>query len=425
MNTTAFATADTTATDTDTARYSAHADAALDAAVRTLDVARARTRFEDLMQALKQVAALVDAGHAEAQAALSALLAQLQAHPDPRCTGLVVFASALAQRLQGPARLEANLYLRRFEVPQIELFNLLGRHVPMASLATRIANDALAQAIAGQTHPTLIDIGIGTGRQFCALLVQLADTGRLPQQLTVVGIEPATEALAQARSTLQATAAALGIQLHFHGYAHSAEALTDADWQAITAVCSARPAINASFALHHIADDVQGRDRRHAVLRRLHQLEPLCLVLSEPDVDHLEPRFLPRFNNCLAHFGAVFGVLDALPLNQADRDALKVGFFGREIADILSPVEHRRSERHESAASWMQRLVATGFSLRSPKAALPDSPHPAVSVSSSNCRAVIRAGEEPVVSVFVAVPCPQRACSPLDGILFSFQQPPI
>ena len=392
---------------------------------RVRAAAAASSTFDRLAQALHGVAGLVDAQAPQADAALGRLLAQLQAHPDPRCTGLVVFASALAQRLRGKTGDEANLYLRRFEVPQIELFNLLGRHVPMVGLATRIANDALAQAMAGQTNPTLIDLGIGTGRQFNALLGELAAAGQLPRQLTVVGIEPAADALEQARTALQATALELGVELRFLGFASSVEDLTDADWRAVAAACSERPAINAAFALHHIADDRAGHGQRRTVLSRLHGLNPRCLVLSEPDVDHLEPRFLQRFRNCFAHFGAVFAVLDSLPLSQADRDALKVGFFGREIADILGADEAQRSERHESAAAWMQHLALSGFDLQVPTAALPRCAHAAVSVEQHGQRAAISAAGVPVVSVFVAVPRPALALQELSQCLFPFEAVPI
>jgi GRAS domain family len=368
------------------------------------------TSFDALVSALHAVAERIDdvdsgvdsGTDTSADAALRSLMAQLQVHADPRCTGLFVFASALAQRLAGSASQEANLYLRRFAVPQIQLFNLLGRHVPMAALATRVANDTLAQAIAGQAHPTLIDIGIGTGRQFAMLLEDLASAGRLPQQLTVVGIEPSASALEEARATLTTVAARLAVDLHFHGFSASAEALTEGHWQAISEVCSARPVINASFALHHIADDAHGGEQRTDVLRRLRALQPACFVLSEPDVDHLEPRFLQRFRNCFAHFSAVFGVLDALPLAQADRDALKVGFFGREIADILGTPEPLRSERHEAAAAWLQRLSATGFALQRASAPLPASSHASVTAKRHGDRVAIQAGSEPVVSIFVA-----------------------
>ena len=366
-----------------------------------LDDALAMADFDTLEQWLHTAAVRVDVGDPGADAALQRLLATLQGHPDPRCTGLAVFASALAQRLDSAACAVANLYLRRFEVPQIELFNLLGRHVPLAGMATRIANDSMAQAIAGQAHPTLIDVGIGTGRQIVLLLADLASAGRLPQALTVIGIEPSASALDEARRSLESGAARLGVALHFHGIAASVEALGDADWQAIAAACSTRPVINASFALHHIADDAGGGELRSAVLSRLHRLDPRCFVLSEPDVDHVEPRFLQRFRNCHAHFSAVFRVLDALPLAQGDRDALKVGFFGREIHDILGTPEPLRSERHEAAAAWLRRLRATGFSLRADMP-LPASGHASVTAARRGDRVAIQAGDESVVSVFVA-----------------------
>lgn len=358
-----------------------------------------------LVVQLHDVAHRIGQADRSAGAALTALLARLQAHPDPRCTGLVVFASALAERLADANADAANLYLRRFEVPQIELFNLLGRHVPMVRMATRIANGLLAEAIAGDEHPALVDMGIGTGRQFMALIDELAAAGRLPRAMTVVGIEPAADALAQARSGLEAQAARLGFTLQFHGVASTAEAMDDTAWQQVAAACGSAPAVNASFALHHIADDAQGRDQRNRVLARLRALQPRCLVLAEPDVDHLEPRFFERFRHCFAHFFGVFQVLDALPLRQAERDALKVGFFGREIVDILVTPEALRTERHECAASWLQRLAATGFAVQAPdEDTLPPSEHPAMGVAARGRRIALTGQGQPLVSVFHAVP---------------------
>jgi hypothetical protein len=234
------------------------------------------------------------------------------------------------------------------------------------------------------------------------LMDSLAAGGHLPRKLTVIGIEPSAPALDEARRTLIKTALRLGVVLQFHGITASAEALTDNDWQAVAAACSMRPVINASFALHHIADDAHGHEQRNAVLRRLRALQPLCFVLSEPDVDHLEPRFLPRFRNCFAHFSAVFGVLDTLPLAQEERDALKVGFFGREIADILGTPELLRSERHEPSDAWMQRLTASGFALQRPATPMPASGHANVAAVPRGHRVAIEADSAPVVSVFVA-----------------------
>ena len=360
--------------------------------------------YDFFVAELHRLAQRIASGDVQVDAALNQLLTQLQAHADPRCTGLYVFGSALAQRLAGDLAQDANLYLRRFDVPQIELFNLLGRCMPIVALATQVANNALAQAMQGQAHPIVIDIGIGTGRQVAALMEGLAAQGQLPKQMTVIGVEPAAEALAAARSALFASASRLGTTLRFHGFAACSETLSDVDWQALEALCVTRPVVNAAFALHHIADDAQGHCQRNRVLGRLHALEPLCLVLSEPDVDHLEPRFGARFENCFAHFGAVFQLLDVLDLAQHERDALKVGFFGREIHDILGTPEAQRRERHETAAAWLQRLQATGFEVQPAANGLPASSHAAVLAVKDGQRVVLMAGGESVVSVMVAKP---------------------
>lgn len=379
-----------------------HIDApALQAApVRTLQ----RKPIAALVLQLHDVAWRISRADPSAGALLGALVQQLRDHPDPRSTGLMVFAQALAERRADASAEAANLYLRRFEVPQIDLFNLLGRQVPLARMATRIANEVLAQAIQGDPHPTLIDVGMGTGRQFSALLDDLAAAGTLPPAMTLIGIEPAAEALAQARDVLHAQARQLGMALQFVGFAAAAEALGEAGFELIADACSAPPVINAAFALHHIADDPAGRDRRHLVLARLRALKPRCLVVTEPDVDHLEPRFFERFRNCFAHFGAVFRMLDALPLAQAERDALKVGFFGREILDMLGTPEPLRSERHESTAAWLQRLQRAGFATRPAAVELPASGHPAVSARQRGSHIALAGGPTPLVSVIVARP---------------------
>lgn len=120
--------------------------------------------------------------------------------------------------------------------------------------------------------------------------------------------------------------------------------------------------VNAAFALHHIKDE-PGRDMRAAVLGALRSLEPAALVLAEPDSDHEGKDLIRRFHNCWRHFGMVFRLVDELPIEQSDKDALKVCFFGREIKDILGQAEDARTERHGDVASWLVRLRRAGFEM--------------------------------------------------------------
>jgi SAM-dependent methyltransferase len=365
------------------------------------------SRFDAQVAELHRLARTVEARSPGARAGLQQWLDGVQQSDDPRHVGLYVFGAALAQRLEGRTAAEANLYLRRFERTQIELFNLLGRALPFVGLATAVCNQAIAQACRGASRAVLIDVGIGTGRQVLPLLPLLAAQGL--RELTVIGIEPAQDALRMAQTQLQEAARDLGLALRMLPLLGSVESLDDAQWALIRAACAdTPPLINASFALHHINDDGDGRDQRQCVLQRLRELDPALLVLAEPDVDHLETAFYPRFRNCFAHFSAVFDTLDRLELAQADRDALKVGFFGREIADILGQPEGRRSERHESAAQWLRRLADAGFDVAVDQAAAAaDAAQGPVQLRRRAYHCSLEAGGEPVVALFCAKP--QRA----------------
>ena len=101
---------------------------------------------------------------ARRRATSHSLLEAVRRDDDPRAVGYYVFGAALARRLSKDAAEEANLYLNRFDVPQIHLFNLLAHEVPQVGLTTVIANRCIAGAIEGSAHPTVIDVGIGTAQ---------------------------------------------------------------------------------------------------------------------------------------------------------------------------------------------------------------------------------------------------------------------
>lgn len=332
---------------------------------------------------------------------LQGLLSEAARDADPRAVNLCVFGAALARRIAGASEQEANLYLQRHELPQIQLFDLLATAAPFVGLAGVIANAEIVRACAGEACPTLVDVGIGTGRQVVALLQAMAREGTLPRSLTVVGVEPSASSLELAQRNVAAAAKAVGTEVAFHGFHAAAESLMPADWRAVRAACTSRPVVNASFALHHVAD-VGGRDVRDDVLRRLRGLRPKLLVLSEPDVHHLERDFLRRFRNCWEHFSAAFDAIDATGADRRDKAALKACFFGREIADILAAPEPLRSERHESTASWLARLASTGWESDF-RGALPPS-RDGVTPRRRPGRASLEFGGTPLVSVMCAVP---------------------
>ena len=149
--------------------------------------------------------------------------------------------------------------------------------------------------------------------------------------------------------------------------------------------------------------DLDGRDVRDDVLRRLRWLGPRLLVLSEPNLHSHERDFYTRFRLCFSHFEVVFAAIDALPVQDRDKNALKVCFFGREIVDMLGRPEGRRTERHESTSSWLRRLDASGWEARF-DASVPARSDSGVEVRARGTHASIEFGGEPIISVLCATP---------------------
>jgi hypothetical protein len=268
-----------------------------------------------------------------------------------------IFANALAKRISTEPSASINLYLREYEVPQIELFNLVATYLPTVSAAGTVANRMLARHLGGHRSATLLDIGIGTARQETALLREMARAGTLPDRLTVVAVEPNAQCLALAEAALRDTAATLGLELEFRGICAVIEDLSAAQWETL------RPydeplVVHAAFAAHHIrAVEGEGRDE---VFARLHGLDPDAIVLCEPNADHHTHSFFRRFESAWDHFSRTFHLIDQLDISARERRAMKL-FFTREIEDIVANDEAERCERHEPVAAWVNRLGRPGF----------------------------------------------------------------
>lgn len=270
-----------------------------------------------------------------------------------------LFGRALLGRLGGEIPETANIYLRSVGRPQIELFNAMATRFPPIAASGRIANGLMTNAICKRSKVALLDIGIGTGRQELALLKTLQ--GANVREIDLVAIEPAETSLEEAGRVLRAESEKLGIALGFTGIQRRVEEVTDQEWRKIAE--RDEILVNAAFALHHIAGS--GDSPKNRVLRKIRELDPLAFVLIEPDSDHHSPDLDTRFTNAWQHFGLVFRMIDSMGFSPSDSDAIKSGFFAREIDDIVgNPNEESRTERHESANMWLSRLKHCGFRTR-------------------------------------------------------------
>ncbi|MCX9009722.1 MAG: hypothetical protein OIN66_01250 [Candidatus Methanoperedens sp.] len=300
--------------------------------------------------------------HNRAREMLQDLVKHLELDSNPGDLKYFIFASALSRRLGTCLADGSNIYLREYEVPQIDLFNMLANRVPLVYMSGYIANELLCKFISGREEIVLVDIGIGTGRQEMDLLKLLAERRAAPGKLVLVGIEPQVSSLQRAEDTLLDLASQLGINLEFHPFAKLIEDFNEEDWNRLKKL-PGHLVVNESFALHHVLKTEMKPDPRDEILRRLKQLNPLGFVLSEPHSDHSTDDIWSRFNNCWKHFGLAFSVIDQLDMPDKIKGAIKLNFFGREIEDILGNNDERRCERHETAQMWADRLKKAGFSI--------------------------------------------------------------
>jgi hypothetical protein len=270
-----------------------------------------------------------------------------------------IFASALSRRLQSGKTAEINLYLRQYEQTQIALFNLLAEHLPTVAMAGPLANEVLSRFVGGHDEVTLLDVGIGSGRQEVALVHLLAGRGTLPRKLNVIAVEPDAGSLIEAGTALQDAADALGFELEFHPVHKVAEELDEADWAHFASFHATPLVVLGAFAVHHVRPGPERRTRDE-LFHRLRALEPDAVVLCEPSSNHDSADLMERFQAAWHHFGLTFGLIDGLGVDEGQKAAMKM-FFAREIDDILANAEEARCERHEPVDAWVRRMRDAGF----------------------------------------------------------------
>ena len=278
---------------------------------------------------------------------------------------------ALNKRIHSE-RIGENIYLGKYEISQIQLFNILIEKFPFVRYSQQITNTAITEEMRGAAEVTIIDIGIGQGTQVLNI-IEMAKALPGLKKLHVVGIEPFGEALARAEATILACNGKVPFEVAFTAIHDVAE---NVDFAAIKGL-SGKIIVNASLALHHI----QSAKQRTETLSKIRLINPDALVLIEPNVNHYEPNFFARFKNCYNHFYSIFQVIDRIEnISETDKNALKL-FFGREIEDIIGKEENDRYEKHEPATHWIERLLENRFSLRSDFLKAPVEPGCGVEIS--------------------------------------------
>lgn len=255
---------------------------------------------------------------------------------------------------------QEHIYLQRFEIPQIRLFELLIQQFPLANLSQHCTNTLLVDALVNHTNPVLMDIGIGTGFQVSNIIEGLSKKAdNQIKCLTVVGIEPFADALRMTETNIKRASTNAPFEVKLVVKEAFIEQMSQEELQKMLPAQYDGLYINASFALHHI----QHMAQRKAVFEILKNLNVDAFVLSEPNSNHFEPSYKKRFQNCVNHYGVLFQIIDTLPITATEKAALKL-FFSREIDDVLGNTDEVRVEKHFATEQWVQLFEETGFTLQ-------------------------------------------------------------
>ncbi len=269
-----------------------------------------------------------------------------------------LFLKALKNHV-GQIGVNEHIYLKKYEIPQIRLFDLIIKYFPFVNLGQKIVNSLIADAMINSKKAILIDVGIGRGIQTIGLLEEMKSRKDLPvEELTIIGVEPFKEALDVADESVRKKATELNTKINFIGFNEFAENIEIDDLTGYFPESDVDVFINSSLTLHHI----QSISQRNKFFTEMARLKPKAFLLTEPNSNHLEEDFYERFQNSYRHFLHIFRVIDELPVTSEDKNALKL-FFGREIEDIIGKKDHNRFERHDKAVNWIRRLQKAGFSI--------------------------------------------------------------
>lgn len=269
-----------------------------------------------------------------------------------------LFIKALKKHI-GPIGIDEHIYLQKFEIPQIKLFDLIIKHFPFVTLGHTIVNNTIVKKISNYNFVTLIDIGIGRGIQVINLIKELNNTENSHlEKLTIIGIEPFQDALDKTHELIVNKSLESKFWIDFIPLNGFVENYNFDELKRHIPLFNQFLVINESLTLHH----VQSSEKRNQIFRDLAKYKPNQFMLTEPNVDHFERDFHKRFENSYKHFSHVFKVIDNLEINKQEKNALKL-FFGREIEDIFGKKFEERYERHEPAEMWIYRLKNTGYEI--------------------------------------------------------------
>jgi hypothetical protein len=248
-----------------------------------------------------------------------------------------------------------NTYLKEFEIPQINLFDILANHFPLVVESQKMAHECVAQALGGKNHICIVDLGIGRSVQMIRLLNRLNEIQSI-SKITLIGIDIMSAALEHSQQELTDKKSEWEFELDIHLIHDVIETM---DFKRISSkipVDHDYLYVNASLTLHHI----QGSDERDLLFKKIKSLSPDLITLIEPNTSTFTNDIELRIERAIEHFYALYKYTDTLPLKEEEKRSLKT-FFGNDFFDPIAYADNARFEKLERGEEWIERASKSGF----------------------------------------------------------------
>jgi hypothetical protein len=248
-----------------------------------------------------------------------------------------------------------NTYLRKFEVPQIVLFDILANRFPLVIEAQKTATRHFVKQAAGARHLCILDIGIGRGMQMIRLLKSLEHLPGL-ETINLIGIEISKPAMDHAAADLASLQAGFGVGLEYKLLNAAVESLRTEELLNLLPTHRDRLLVNASLTLHHI-QEMEDRRKLFIILK---QLNPNLLVIIEPNADTFTEHTENRMINAAQHFSALYDYVNTLSLFPEEIKSLKT-FFANDFFDPMAIPNAHRFEKLTRSETWSGLLRSAAF----------------------------------------------------------------
>ena len=272
-----------------------------------------------------------------------------------------LIAESLLKRIDRDLLESKNIYIQQLDIPQIVMFYNMARAVPFVDAGHFLANQYMAEALAGLEEAAVFDIGLGKGVQLKALCRMLASSAGALKSLSIIGLDPDAKNLADFQVELEKTRSEVPFTLSFHPINALVENLTSRHYEEIEQRGGGNLLVNSSFTFHHTSHPLNDTEMRTELFRRIAAMKPLLFTLVEPSSNHDTEDLTRRLHYSWQHFGSLFQCIDESDLDPGQKFQIKEKFFGREVRDIFGVSDRFRCERHELYDSWLLRLNRAGL----------------------------------------------------------------